>query len=245
MPNEDTAGPLPLVVVPGMLCDADLWSEVAFPAGHDVHHVALRRPDVGALAEDVLAAVEGPFVLVGLSLGAIVGFEALRRAPGRVAGLCVMATNAAAPRPEQYTAWRELDELITAGRFPDVVERTLPDMFPDRSPTPEGARRYREMARSVGADAARAQLAAQATRSDAAEVLRATRCPTVVLAGARDTLCPPAFHRRVADAVPGARLTLLPDAGHLLPWQQPGAVTAALRDLVAAASVAGPSATRP
>ncbi|MEU5366873.1 alpha/beta fold hydrolase [Streptomyces sp. NPDC005925] len=243
MPNEDTAGALPLVVVPGMLCDAGLWRDVEFPDGHDVHHVPLRRAALGALADDVLATVAGPFVLVGLSLGAIVGFEVLRRAPRRVAGLCVMAANAGAPRPEQYAAWREMDELIAAGRFTDVVERTLPDMFPDRCPTPGGARRYRAMAHAVGATAARAQLAAQATRTDAVGVLRTARCPTVVLAGARDTLCPPAFHRAIADAVPGAVLTLLPDAGHLLPWQRPEAVTAALRGLVAAAVRTTPAST--
>ncbi len=245
MTHEDTAGPLPLVVVPGMLCDASLWGDVDFPEGHDVHHIPLRRADIGALAEDVLAAVPGPFVLVGLSLGAIVGFEALRRAPERIAGLCVMATNAGAPRPEQYAAWRAMDELIAAGRFGDVVERTLPDMFPDRCPTPEAARRYRDMAHAVGATAARAQLAAQATRADASGALRTARCPTVVLAGARDTLCPPAFHRAIADAVPGAALTLLPDAGHLLPWQEPQAVTAALRELVAAATRTTPATAAP
>lgn len=229
-------GPLPFVTVPGMLCDADLWRDVEFPAGHEVRHVALRRADIGALAEDVLAAVPGPFVLVGLSLGAIVGFEALRRAPGRIAGLCVMSTNAGAPRPEQYAAWRESDSLVEDGRFAEVVERTLPDMFPDRTPTPDGARRYRAMAHAVGADAARAQLAAQATRVNTLGLLRTVRPPTAVLAGARDALCPPAFHEAIAEAVPGAGLTLLPGAGHLLPWQEPGAVTAALRRLAARVS---------
>ncbi|SED26664.1 Pimeloyl-ACP methyl ester carboxylesterase [Streptomyces melanosporofaciens] len=245
VPYEDRAGPLPLVVVPGMLCDASLWRDVDFPEGHDVHHTPLRRADIGALAEDVLATVPGPFVLVGLSLGAIVGFEALRRAPERIAGLCVMATNAGAPRPEQYAAWRAMDELIAAGRFTDVVEETLPDMFPDRCPTPEAARRYRGMAHAVGATAARAQLAAQATRTDATGVLRTARCPTVVLAGARDTLCPPAFHQAIAESVPGAGLTLLPDAGHLLPWQRPEAVTAALREVVTAATHTTPAAAAP
>ncbi|MFF3490417.1 alpha/beta fold hydrolase [Streptomyces sp. NPDC002795] len=229
--------PLPLVVVPGMLCDASLWSDVTFPEGHTVHHVALRRPDIGALADDVLSAVDGPFVLVGLSLGAIVGFEALRRAPERVAGLCVMATNAAAPRPEQHAAWRELDTLVAAGRFAEVVERTLPDMFPDRRRSAADAERYRRMARSVGPDAARAQLAAQPTREDAFAALRSARCPSVVLAGSRDTLCPPAFHHSIAEALPHSHVRELPDAGHLVPWQRPVAVDAALQDLVAAAAV--------
>ncbi|WP_369199412.1 alpha/beta fold hydrolase [Streptomyces sp. PU-14G] len=230
--------PLPLVVVPGMLCDTSLWSDVTFPEGHAVHHVALRRPDIGTLADDVLAAVDGPFVLVGLSLGAIVGFEALRRAPERVAGLCVMATNADAPRPEQRAAWRELDTLVAAGRFAEVIERTLPDMFPDRHGSTADAERYRRMAQAVGPDAARAQLAAQPTREDAFAALRSARCPSVVLAGSRDTLCPPAFHHAIAEALPHSRLRELPDSGHLVPWQRPDAVGAALRDLVAAVAAA-------
>ncbi|MFJ6752864.1 alpha/beta fold hydrolase [Streptomyces sp. NPDC091266] len=223
---------LPLVVVPGMLCDARLWSDVVFPEDHPVHHLQLTKPDIGALAEDLLSAVSGPCVVVGLSLGAIVAFEALRQAPERIAGLCVMSTNAGAPRPEQFAAWRAMDGLIADGRFADVVEQTLPGMFPVPRPSGEEAQRYREMAHAVGPAAARAQLAAQATRADAVGALRTARCPAVVLSGARDALCPPDFHRVIARAVPGAGLREVRGAGHLLPWQRPSAVSAALRDLL-------------
>ncbi|MBZ4019064.1 alpha/beta fold hydrolase [Streptomyces purpurogeneiscleroticus] len=229
------SGPLPLVVVPGMLCDHGLWTGVAFPERHEVHHVALTEPDIGRQADEVLSAVPGPFVLVGLSLGAIVGFEVLRRAPERVAGFCAMSTNAGAPRPEQYAAWRAMDELIAGGRFEEVIERTLPGMFDVTEPPGDLADRYRSMAHRVGPHPARAQLAAQATRSDAHGTLRTVRCPTTVLYGTRDALCPPDFHRAIAEAVPGARLSAVPGAGHLLPIQQPGAVSAAVRDLLATA----------
>lgn len=235
VPPDGAPGPLPLVVVPGMLCDHDLWSDVAFPEHHQVHHVGLTRADIGRQTEDVLSAVTGPFVLVGLSLGAIVGFEVLRRAPERVAGFCAMSTNAGAPRPEQHAAWRAMDGLIAAGRFEEAVAQTLPGMFDAADPPVDLARRYRSMARRVGPDAARAQLAAQATRSDAHGALRTVRCPTTVLYGTRDALCPPDFHRAIAEAVPGARLTAVPGAGHLLPIQRPRPVSAAVHDLVAAA----------
>ncbi|MEV0604171.1 alpha/beta fold hydrolase [Streptomyces sp. NPDC050315] len=229
------SGPLPVVVVPGMLCDHDLWTDVAFPAHHEVHHVALTAPDIGGQADEVLSAVPGPFVLVGLSLGAIVGFEVLRRAPERVAGFCAMSTNAGAPRPEQYAAWRAMDGLIAEGRFAEVIEQTLPGMFDVTEPPGDLAGRYRSMAHRVGPDSARAQLAAQATRSDAHDTLRTVRCPTTVLYGTRDALCPPDFHRSIAQAVPGARLTPVPGAGHLLPMQHPRPVSAAVRDLLAEA----------
>ena len=236
LPALPVGGPssaLPLLVAPGMLCDAGLWSDVVFPEGHPVRHVELSEPDIGAMAEDLLSAVTGPFVLVGLSLGAIVAFEALRRAPERFRGLCVMSTNAGAPRPAQYAAWRAMDRLIADGRFADVVEQTLPGMFPGSRPSAGSAERYRQMAYAVGPEAARAQLAAQASRRDTAGALRTARCPAVVLSGTRDALCPPEFHRVIAGAVPGAGLREVPGGGHLLPWQSPSAVSAALRDLLA------------
>ncbi|MEV6793566.1 alpha/beta fold hydrolase [Streptomyces sp. NPDC051320] len=231
-PRREPSGPLPLVALPGMLCDARLWSDVVFPDGHEVHHLTLTKPDIGELADDALSSVSGPFVLVGLSLGAIVGFEVLRRAPERIAGFCAMSTNPGPPRLEQHTTWHAMDELITDGRFADVVDQTLSGMFDVPDPPEALADRYRTMAHAVGPDAARAQLAAQATRADALGTLRKARCPSVVLYGTRDRLCPPDFHRSIAGAIPGALLRELSGAGHLLPWQRPHAVSSALRDLL-------------
>lgn len=43
--------------------------------------------------------------------------------------------------------------------------------------------------------------------------------PTRVLVGAKDRLTPVAHARRLADAVPGARLVVAPGAGHMLPLE--------------------------
>lgn len=56
----------------------------------------------------------------------------------------------------------------------------------------------------------------------------AIRAPTLVLWGEEDGWLAPEFGRRLADAIPDARLTLIPDAGHFLPEDQPAAVVAAL-----------------
>jgi pimeloyl-ACP methyl ester carboxylesterase len=52
--------------------------------------------------------------------------------------------------------------------------------------------------------------------------------PTLVLWGEEDGWLAPEFGRRLADAIPGARLTPIPAAGHFLPEDQPGAVVEAL-----------------
>ncbi|GAA4095649.1 alpha/beta hydrolase [Actinomadura miaoliensis] len=214
------------VLVPGMLCDADLWSGVELP---DAVHAEITAPTITGMAEQVLAAVDGPFTLVGLSLGAIVGFEVVRLAPERVTALCAISTNAAAPTPEQRAGWRSMDERTASGGFEAVVrDDILPTMFAE----PGHDDRFLGMARRVGPDTFRAQLAAQATRTDAFGVLASASCRVLTVCGSGDALCPVGFHRRIAEAVPDGRgrLRILPGAGHLLPIERPRVLAGLLNE---------------
>jgi pimeloyl-ACP methyl ester carboxylesterase len=40
--------------------------------------------------------------------------------------------------------------------------------------------------------------------------------PTLVIGGTADALTPPAYAKQIAKAIPGARLELVPDGGHML-----------------------------
>jgi pimeloyl-ACP methyl ester carboxylesterase len=59
------------------------------------------------------------------------------------------------------------------------------------------------------------------------------RVPAVVLAGGEDRLTSAAHGRAMADAIEGAEMIEVPEAGHLLPLEYPGIVTRALRQLIA------------
>lgn len=73
--------------------------------------------------------------------------------------------------------------------------------------------------------------------------------PTRVLVGTRDLLTPPSHARRIAAHVRGARLLVVPGAGHMLPLERDGLVSEQLAELVEGAmlaarvgrAVAGPS----
>lgn len=56
--------------------------------------------------------------------------------------------------------------------------------------------------------------------------------PVRVLVGSRDRLTPPEHARRLAAAIPGARLTVAPDAGHMLPLERDELVSSALIEMV-------------
>jgi pimeloyl-ACP methyl ester carboxylesterase len=60
--------------------------------------------------------------------------------------------------------------------------------------------------------------------------------PTVVMVGESDALTPPEQARTLAEAIPGARLEVIPGAGHLPPLEQPEEVTRRLREFLGALS---------
>ncbi len=53
--------------------------------------------------------------------------------------------------------------------------------------------------------------------------------PTSIIAGQRDTMTPLTAMKKLAQEIPGARLTILPTAGHFVPMEDPQALVNALR----------------
>jgi 3-oxoadipate enol-lactonase len=56
--------------------------------------------------------------------------------------------------------------------------------------------------------------------------------PTLVIVGEADALTPPDQARAMAKSVPGARLAVIPGAGHLPPVEQPELTTDRLREFL-------------
>lgn len=206
---------LPLVLLPGMNCSARLWG----PAGAGAVHGRLDRDDLDTQVDALLDVLPARFALAGLSLGGIVAMALTRRAPERVAGLCLLATNAAAPTDRQRSAWADQLARLDAGA-PARELQPLDLLLTDRTLDDRALR----MADEVGEGALAAQLRLQGTRIDERPGLRSVAVPTLVLAGERDRLCPVERHAEIASLVPGARLHVVPGAGHLLPLEEPDTV---------------------
>ncbi len=58
---------------------------------------------------------------------------------------------------------------------------------------------------------------------DVRPLLAQIRCPTLVMVGALDLICGPAQGQLIGDAVPGARLVIVPDCGHFIAAEAPEA----------------------
>ena len=86
------------------------------------------------------------------------------------------------------------------------------------------------MAEHVGIEAFLRQQTAILGRADSRPDLAAIAVPTVVLCGRQDALTPLEVQEELAAGIPGARLCVVEECGHLSPLERPHAVTALLRD---------------
>ena len=78
-----------------------------------------------------------------------------------------------------------------------------------------------------------AALRGMAARPDSTPLLSAIRVPTLVMVGEHDAISPPSEMRRMAEAIPGAKFVVIPDAGHMAPMENPQAVSEAIANFVA------------
>jgi pimeloyl-ACP methyl ester carboxylesterase len=119
--------------------------------------------------------------------------------------------------------------MAQAGKLGEVVE-TLAPRFLHRHHAQDPALRglVRAMASDTGADAFVLQQRAIMSRPDSRPLLADIRCPTVVIVGDGDDLTPPDLASEICGEIPGARLVVVPNCGHLSTIEQPDAVNAAL-----------------
>ena len=65
-------------------------------------------------------------------------------------------------------------------------------------------------------------------RPDSRPTLATITCPTLVLTGDKDLAIPNSLSKEMADGIPGAKLVILSQCGHLSQPEQPEATTNAL-----------------
>lgn len=229
------------VFVPGLLCTGDLFAgqETALGGILDISIGDHRSHDsFPAMAAHILEHAPERFVFAGLSMGGYAGFEIMRQAGERVEALILMNTSARADTPEQTERRKGLVETARTKGLDTVVDGLLPAFLAEQNLGREDlAGLVRNMARETGLDAFVRQQAAIMGRADSHMTLAAISCPTLVIAGANDTLTPPDLAEEIAGGISGARLKVIDQCGHLSAIEQPDAVSAAIKSFLEGAGI--------
>jgi pimeloyl-ACP methyl ester carboxylesterase len=222
-----------LVLVPGLLCTAALWAPQIAALG-DIADCTVanhgRHRTMKGIARSILAAAPTRFALAGLSMGGYIAYEILRQAPERVERLALLDTGYRADTPER-TALRR--DLLAGARRRGVrwaQESLMPVLIHKaRLSDKPLVDNILQMAVDTGLEAFDRQEAALIGRPDSRPLLPGIRCPTLVIVGQEDALTPVEMAREIAKGIPGARLKIIPNCGHLSTLEQPKAVNRALR----------------
>lgn len=162
-------------------------------------------------------------VVCGLSMGGYVAFEMWRRHRDRFRGLILCNTRAEADSETGRKKREEMIALVERDGPTALAETMIPQLLAPSSLSamPQVVQHLRAMIANSQLAGIVGALRAMRDRPDSTELLGSITVPTLVIAGRDDQLIPPAASKRMAEAIPGAQFTLIPDAGHLAPLEQP------------------------
>ena len=182
------------------------------------------------LVDDLLALLDRLEVqrahLVGLSLGGMTAMRLAAREPSRVDRLALLCTSARFPTS---SPWAERAVTVRAEGTAAIAAAVVDRWFTPqrRAADPALVDRMRAMVAATPAEGY-ASCCAAIQHMDLTADLPRIGAPTLALAGADDPATPPEHLAAIADAVPGARLLVLPQAAHLANVERPAEVNAAL-----------------
>lgn len=246
--RERGDGP-PLLLLAGHGTDSVYWGLQLAAFSRDFRVLALDHRGTGRssrgtapltverMAEDTLGLLERLGIasahLLGHSMGGLIAQTLAFRAPDRVQRLVLAATFCRVPARARFMAGLRTEILARLGAEAYATlmmgwSYTLG--FFETEEARELRRRWvRHLERLPLDPRVLAEQAEAVAETDLSGRIGRLRCPTLVLVGEEDFLAPPDLSRELAGLIPGARLVVLPGAGHALNIERAPEFEAAVR----------------
>lgn len=244
--DGDESSP-PVLLVMGLAYPAAMWWRLV-PALAERYRV-LRVDNRGAgltgdvpgapytietMAGDCLAVLDEAGVdraqVVGISMGGLISQEIALTAPERVSSLCLVATHAGTAHavwdPDALAMLSNRGEMTVQ----EAAEMSLPFNYAAGTPRERIEQDWAVRFPLAASPTGYLNQLAGASAWSGLERLSSLDVPTLVLHGEVDRLVPVDNGRRLAKAIPGAELVVVPDANHVLMTDQPEQVEKALLD---------------
>jgi pimeloyl-ACP methyl ester carboxylesterase len=217
-----------ILLIPGLLCDAHVWAAALAVMEAEVADVTLQA-SISDMAADLLDRHAGPLLIAGHSMGGRVAMEMARMAPDQIAGMALLNTGIH-PRREGEEAKRQaLIDLAYRDGMAELARVWLPPMLSqDRAPDPAVLAGLTAMVCRMTPEIHERQMRALLNRPNAAASVAGYTGPLDLIAARHDAWSPVSQHQDIARLCPQARLTVIEDAGHFAPVEQPRAVAQAL-----------------
>ena len=220
---------LPIVLLPGTLCDEQVWDKVI--AELSSAQPVITKP-LGSHSNwddeltNLVADLPKEFILVGFSLGGIAALALLNQYPERVKRLILVASTALADPEESQARRREL--LALAEKNGDFKALALMQISPcDQQNLGEhGVDLAVQMAKRFSIDQYACQTELACSRQDTRAALTQSTLPVDLIYGSEDQACGEDKQLLIGQSCHQAKLHRVEGAGHWLPLSHPERVAA-------------------
>ena len=246
---------IPLLLIHGYPLDHALWqpqvngladTNVARVIAPDLRGFGQSDAPEGAYtmetyADDLFALLDvlqvERAVVCGLSMGGYIALAFWQKYANRVRGLILVDTRAGADAPATRQARLDMVEQVKQHGSAPAADAMLPRVLSQstRQSRPDLVESvHAMMLRQPPTGIIGAQLG-MAERPDSTPTLPTITVPALVVFGAEDVITPAETEGRgLANAIPGAKLVIIPNAGHLSNLEQPEVFNTAVRKFLSA-----------
>lgn len=206
-----------------------------FLAGGGSHLLAEPRVSMEEFADDMSALLDAlgisePVTFCGLSMGGYVGWQFVRKYPDRLAKLVICDSRAAADTPEAAKGRAELAKKVLAEGSQVAVEGMLAKLLAPATieKQPDVVATVRTMGLQATRQGVAAALLGMAARPAMFDLLPKIKVPTLLIVGQDDAISTVDEMRGIAEKIPGAKLVVIPNSGHMTTIENPAAFNKAL-----------------
>ena len=195
--------------------------------GHGESKVAPPPATMEEMAADVSTLLEtlniSRAVIGGLSMGGYVALAFYRLFPERVRSLILADTRAQADTDEGKRNRAVQEEKALQEGMGVIADSLLPKLLTVETIAnrPDIVKRLREMMVKTAPEGAAAALQGMAQRRDQTSFLSRIISPTLIIVGREDSITPVADAEMMHREMPGSRLEIVENAGHVSNMEQP------------------------
>ena len=169
-------------------------------------------------------------VIGGCSMGGYAALALFESRPDLFEGLVLANTRAGADSPEARANRRHMLAVVDREGPSGVAREMMPKLIgaTTKEANPSIEANVRRLIKQQSPVAVRGAIHRMMHRTDSTPLLAQVSVPSLVITGAEDEMIPVVESRRMAAAITGATLVIIPGAGHLANMEQPDAFNNAL-----------------
>lgn len=226
------------VMIPSQLCTEAVWRhQVPVLAQFGTTAILVQRDHetIEAMARSVLDQSPARFGLLAHGMGGFVALEVLRMAPERVTRMALFSSIAQNDSPQATARRLGYQKLVDEGRYDQVVEERVPIVInPARAKDEALLADVRRMAAETSADVFQRQQKAIMARRDNRPMLAGIKILVLLVIGRYDgVFSADQFAEAMYTQIPGARLEIIEDCGHMAQIERPEEVNRLIAEFFA------------